>query len=110
MERKNLRTSIVKLAEVLKKGKTVVIFPEGSRTHDGKMIKFKKTFAILSKELNVPIVPVRISGAYEALPRGKRIANMHHIEIEYFTPVIPTPHMSYSDISDEVRNSIECNN
>ncbi|MEE1120195.1 MAG: AMP-binding protein [Prevotella sp.] len=110
MERKNLRTSIVKLAEVLKQGKTVVIFPEGSRTHDGKMIKFKKTFAILSKELNVPIVPVRISGAYEALPRGKRIANMHHIEIEYLTPVIPTPHMSYSDISDEVRNSIECNN
>ena len=39
---------------------------------DGKMIAFKKTFAILSKELNVPVVPVRISGAFEALPRGKK--------------------------------------
>lgn len=107
MERRNLRTSIVKLAEVLKQNKTVVIFPEGSRTHDGKMIAFKKTFAILSKELNVPVVPVRISGAFEALPRGKRIPNTHPIEIEYFAPVYPSSDKTYEKLCEEVRSVIE---
>ena len=54
MERGNLRDSILKLAEVLKRGKNIIIFPEGSRTHSGKLTDFKKTFTILSRELQVP--------------------------------------------------------
>lgn len=49
MERRNLKNSILKLGEVLKKGKNLVIFPEGRRTDDGNIGAFKKTFAILSK-------------------------------------------------------------
>ena len=67
----DLKLSIQKMAEVLKKQKNIIIFPEGTRTHDGKLGELKKTFAILSKELNVPIVPVQIVGAFDALPRGK---------------------------------------
>ncbi len=68
-----LKESIQKMAEVLKKGKNIIIFPEGTRTKTGKLGEFKKMFAILSKELNVPVVPVAIIGAYRALPRGKKI-------------------------------------
>ena len=74
MERRNLKNSILKLSEVLKKGKNVIIFPEGSRSYDGEMVPFKKTFAILSKELNVPVLPVCIRGAYDVLPRGSRLS------------------------------------
>ncbi|MBO6060059.1 MAG: 1-acyl-sn-glycerol-3-phosphate acyltransferase, partial [Bacteroidaceae bacterium] len=69
MQHQNLKDSILRMAKVLRQGKNLVIFPEGARTHDGKMQEFKKTFAILSKELNVPILPVRIEGAFEAMPR-----------------------------------------
>lgn len=67
---KELKLSLQKLAELLRKGKNVIIFPEGSRTHDGQLGKFKKAFAILATEMKVPVVPVSIKGAFEALPRG----------------------------------------
>lgn len=109
MERKTLKTSILKLADVLKQGKVVVIYPEGSRTKNGKVAPFKKTFAILAKELNVPVIPVTIRGAYESLPRGSRIPNSHPITIEYHKPVIPSQKMSYEEFSDTVRNEIVSN-
>lgn len=104
MERKNLKNSIIKLAEVLKQGKNVVIFPEGSRTHSGEIGQFKKMFAILSIELQVPILPVCISGAFEALPRHKRIGNTHHIDVEYL-PIIQ-PHGDYDTMATDVRTAI----
>src|SRR5690606_33498159 len=48
---KNLKESIQKLAEVLKQKKKLLIFPEGTRSENGDVGHFKKTFAILSREL-----------------------------------------------------------
>ena len=64
----NLKTSIQQLGEVLKRGESIIIFPEGTRTETGKLGEFKKTFAILSVELGVPVIPVTIDGAFEAMP------------------------------------------
>jgi long-chain acyl-CoA synthetase len=57
---KDLKHSIQKMAEVLKAGKNLLIFPEGTRSLNGNLGDFKQTFAILSQELNVPVVPVAI--------------------------------------------------
>lgn len=106
MERRNLKNSILKLGEVLKRGKNIVIFPEGRRTEDGHLGAFKKTFAILSSELQVPILPVRITGAYEAMPRGKRFPGTHKITVEYLKPILPTEHESYEQIAERVKTAI----
>lgn len=106
MQRANLKTSIQNMAQVLRAGKNLIIFPEGRRTNTGEMGQFKKTFAILSKELQVPIIPVRITGAFEALPRQKTLPRPHKITVEYLSPVIPDDSMSYDDIADMVRNMI----
>lgn len=106
MERRNLKNSILKLGEVLKKGKNLVIFPEGRRTDDGNIGAFKKTFAILSKELKVPILPVRITGGYEAMPRGKKFPNTHKITMEYLKPVMPSSDDTYDEISEKVKTAI----
>lgn len=106
MERHNLKNSILKLGEVLKQGKNIVIFPEGRRTEDGNMGAFKKTFAILSSELQVPILPVRITGAYEAMPRGKMFPNSHKITVEYLKPIMPVKDESYDQISDRVKAAV----
>lgn len=103
----NLKESIQKMAEVLRKKKNLIIFPEGTRTHDGKMGDFKKTFAILSRELNVPVVPVTINGAFEALPRGSFFPiPFKKIKIEFHKPIFPEDH-SYDSLSDLVRDRIE---
>lgn len=106
MERRNLKNSILKLGEVLKKGKNIVIFPEGRRTDDGNIGAFKKTFAILSQELHVPIVPVRITGGYEAMPRGRKWPTTHKITVEYLKPVMPGKNESYEEIAERVKTAI----
>ncbi len=106
MERGNLRESIQKLAEVLKQGKNVIIFPEGSRSRTGRLTDFKKTFAILSSELQVPILPVCIKGAFEALPRSKSFITPHKIEVEFLKPIVPESSQSYDELANQVKQAI----
>ena len=111
MERANLKNSILKLAKVLREGHRVIIFPEGARTHDGGTVPFKKTFAILAKELNVPIVPVCIKGAFEALPRGSAFMRPKHIEVTFLDPLFPSmgndkEPLTYEDLTKKTENAI----
>lgn len=106
MEQAHLKESIQKLAQVLKEGKNIVIFPEGSRTHDGDLGDFKLSFAILSKELNIPIIPVCIRGAYDALPRHRKYLYPRHIEVHYLPPIIPTSDITYQQLADKVKQAI----
>ena len=114
MERANLKNSILKLAKVLREGHRIIIFPEGARTHDGDMVPFKKTFAILAKELSVPIVPVCIRGAYEALPRGSRFINPKHIEVTYLPAINGARskeqgagELSYEELTKQTQDAIQ---
>jgi long-chain acyl-CoA synthetase len=87
---KDLKNSIQKMAEVVKHGKKILIFPEGTRTLTGDIGKFKKTYALLSSELNIPVVPVAISGAWEAMSSGARKIKMgEKITIEFLPAVYP---------------------
>lgn len=99
---KDLKLSLQKLAEVLKRGKNVIIFPEGTRTKDGNLGSFKKTYAILSRELNVPVVPVAIQGAFEALPTGSVIPRpLKNIRVKFLNPVYPENH-TYDSLNELV--------
>jgi long-chain acyl-CoA synthetase len=90
---KDLKLSIQKLAEVLKKGKNLMIFPEGTRSLNGKMGEFKQTFAILSQELKVPVIPVAIKGSYDILPAGSRFPRLFkQVSVEFLKPVYPENH------------------
>ena len=94
------------MAQVLRAGKNLMIFPEGRRTNTGELGDFKKTFAILAKELQVPIIPVRITGAFEALPRHKTLPRPHKITVEYLPAVMPVQNQSYDDIAEQVKQMI----
>ena len=107
MERSALKNSILKLAQVLKQGHNIVIFPEGRRTNTGDLGDFKKTFAILSKELNVPILPVCIKGAYEALPRSRKRLSTHPIQVEYLPAITPEAGNSYEELTKTVKHAIQ---
>jgi long-chain acyl-CoA synthetase len=92
---KDLKESIQKMAEVLKKGKNIIIFPEGTRSKDGKPGEFKKTFAILSTELNIPVVPVAINGSYKAtLKKSIFLRPFSKITVSFFQPIYPTGYTS----------------
>lgn len=105
---KNVRQSLQEMCAVLKKGKNIVIFPEGTRSRDNKMKKFKETFAILSKELNVPIIPVAIAGSESACYGGSIIPKFwKKIDIEVLEPVMPSADQSVESLRDKVAALIE---
>ncbi len=102
----DLKESIQKLAAVLKLGKKVMIFPEGTRSKTGELGEFKKTFAILSKELNVPVIPVAISGAYKALPSGRKIPKpFTKIRVKYLDPIHPQEY-TFESLAEKVKERI----
>ncbi len=104
---KELKESIQKMGEVLKNNKNLIIFPEGTRTGNGKLGLFKKTFAILSSELNIPVIPVSIRGAFEALPRGSFFPRpFSKVQVEFLAPVDPSRH-DYDSLSEAVKTKIQ---
>ncbi len=102
----NLKESIQMLGEALKRCRNVIIFPEGTRTVTGKLGNFKKMFAILSKELNVPIVPVAINGAYAVMPKGSKMPKRGKVTVEFLKPIQPQTTDTYDSLADKVRDTI----
>lgn len=103
---RDLKTSLQQMAAVLKAGRNLLIFPEGTRTRDGQLGPFKRTFAILSRELNVPVVPVSIMGSFAALPPGARFPRLFsRITVRFLPPVQPAG-LSVEAIRDQVREAI----
>ena len=106
---KNVRESLQEMSAVIRKGKNVVIFPEGTRSKTNNMNKFKETFAILSKELNVPIVPVAITGSERAVYHNVKIPFprfMTRINVDVLNPVYPSEELTAESICDKVADSI----
>jgi len=76
-------------AYVLRRGKILLVFPEGSRSRDGSIKEFKKGVGIIAKELNIPIVPVSISGTYGMLPSGKHFPRPSKVSVSFGRPIHP---------------------
>jgi 1-acyl-sn-glycerol-3-phosphate acyltransferase len=72
-----------KVIDKLKEGWGVCLFPEGTRTSDGKITPFKPGFGLLCRRGGAMVVPVLIDGAFECWPRRKKIFSHGRIEICY---------------------------
>ena len=87
---RHIRDSLQTSAALLKEGQVLVIFPEGSRSYDGRLGVLRDGSAVLAGELGLPIVPCAIDGAFEAWPRGRRLPRPHPIEVRFGPPIHPT--------------------
>lgn len=103
---KDLKISLQRTALPLIESRNLVIFPENARSRDGRLLPFKKFFAILSKEIGVPIVPTVLQGTFEALPAGKIFPKRTKVTIKYLKPVYPDD-TGYEELSDRVKKAIQ---
>jgi long-chain acyl-CoA synthetase len=67
-----LRQTLREVGQLLEQGKTVLIFPEGTRSPDGSIREFKGAVGHLALRHEVDILPVYLGGTFEAMPRGRR--------------------------------------
>ena len=66
-----IKESMDKAKHILKDGISVVIFPEGSRSHDGNMVAYKRGAFMMADELQLPVVPLTINGSFKAMSRHR---------------------------------------
>lgn len=88
----NIIASFEESREILKDGMSLMVFPEGRRTPDGKPGPFKRGAFVLADELQLPVVPVTINGSYDVLPRSRGMVNFltwHRLSLEIHPPVMP---------------------
>jgi long-chain acyl-CoA synthetase len=86
---------------VLRKGKSLQVFPEGGRSYDGELMEFKKGVGILALELNLPVVPAYIEGSFDVLPRGKKWPKFHEVRITFGRPMYPSE-LNLSKKTDDI--------
>lgn len=103
-----IKDTIAKAEETLQDGMSLVIFPEGSRSWDGKMIPFKRGAFMLAGEFNRPVVPVTIEGSFERLPRFGLSVTPGLITLTIHKPIFPGPKgFNTKQLMTQCRENIE---
>lgn len=74
---------------LLKEGNCVALFPEGTRTLDGKLQSAKGGIGFLIHKAAVPVVPVYIKGSFEAWPKGAEKIRSHPVTVHFGNPISP---------------------
>jgi len=81
------RRSILDAERQLRKGASLVVFPEGSRSRTGKMSRFRRGAFAVAQSQGLPVVPVTINGSYNVLKRGGLKVRPHRLEMIIHQPL-----------------------
>ncbi len=94
----------------LKRGEMVLLFPEGTRTHDGEVAPLKPGFVALARRGKVPLLPVAVDGAFDAWPRTKLFPRPATINIQIGQPITTAELADYTDeaLIAELERRIRC--
>jgi 1-acyl-sn-glycerol-3-phosphate acyltransferase len=76
-------------SQLLKSGWNLVLFPEGSRSTDGRIQEFKPGVGFLAKETGTPVVPMHIRGAFQVMPRHQAVPLPGPIRVRIGKPMAP---------------------
>ncbi|MCR5312969.1 MAG: 1-acyl-sn-glycerol-3-phosphate acyltransferase [Bacteroidaceae bacterium] len=83
----SIANAVAASRNLLENGMSMCIFPEGTRTHDGKIAEFKRGAFMLASQLERPIVPITINGSYEVFSRDATMVNHHPLELIIHKPI-----------------------
>jgi long-chain acyl-CoA synthetase len=97
-------------ADILRQGKTLIIFPEGTRTTDGNLGEFMSGAAYLAKNLNKEIIPVSVDGGYKLWPKHNKFPTVTTDQKGYLTVgkiIKPADYDSVESLNDAIFRAVE---
>jgi len=83
----SLRQALRQAGDLIDQGKTVLIFPEGTRSSDGRVHEFKAAVGHLALRHDVDVLPVYLGGTHAALPKGARWIRRRNVEARIGPPI-----------------------
>ena len=101
------RRSFSYAGEAVDRGYSVLVFPEGRHTTDGKMNPFRSGMGLLAEKLGVPVLPMRIDGLFEVKHAGKRFAPPWKISVRIGEPMRFSPGRDPQEITAELQRAVK---
>jgi 1-acyl-sn-glycerol-3-phosphate acyltransferase len=99
--------------QALREGRLVGIFPEGTRSPDGRLYRGKTGVARMALEARVPVIPVAILGTFEAMPYDRKVPKPGRVEVRFGEPLrfdrhyaTPTDRFVLRSVTDEIMYEI----
>jgi 1-acyl-sn-glycerol-3-phosphate acyltransferase len=86
-DRESAISSVEKAAEAMRAGQSFLIYPEGTRSPDGRLQEFKKGAVVLAIKAGVPVVPVLCSGAQRVMAKHSMVIRPGEILVEFLDPI-----------------------
>jgi 1-acyl-sn-glycerol-3-phosphate acyltransferase len=100
------RESLERCKEGIRRGWSVLLFPEGTRSQSGEMGEFKQGAAFLCVDTNCAALPVHLEGLEGVMPKGKSFPRPGKVKVRFGSPVGPAPSDDYSSFTSRLRETI----
>jgi len=101
------RRSFAYAGEAVDRGYSILVFPEGRHTTDGKLNPFRAGIGLLAANLGIPVLPMRIDGLFEVKHAGRRFAAPWKISVRIGQPVKFPPGTDPGEIAAELQRAVE---
>ena len=97
-----------KAKELIREGWSIIVFPEGTRSQDGWLQRFRHGTSRLAIEMNMPVVPIAIVGAYQAMPKGRSWPKPGRppIRVRYGKPLFPAEGETHQQLSLRMQQAV----
>jgi 1-acyl-sn-glycerol-3-phosphate acyltransferase len=105
--REDAQRSVEAATDALNSGLHITVFPEGTRSTDGRLLPFKKGAFFLAEATGAPIIPVVISGTERMMPRGSQRITPGEAYIRFLPRIRPQDATSREDLMNRVRAAME---
>lgn len=101
------RDSFAYAGECVDRGYSILVFPEGHHTTDGRLRSFRSGIGLLVNNLRIPVVPMRIDGLFEIKQEGKRMARPYQITVKIGDPIHFPSSLDPAHIAAELQAKVE---
>ena len=91
-------STLKQVARMMQRGHSLIVFPEGTRSHDGRVGRFRRGLFLLAIEARLPVVPVAVAGTRHVMRKGMLTTRPGDVALVVHPP-LPTDSLTRSDAS-----------
>lgn len=102
-----VRSSLEYCGDLMDRGWSILIYPEGTRSITGTMAPFRDGIGLLAAELDAPVLPIAVTGTHEALPKGRSRPQPGPVTVRIGSPIEVSPHADRPETAHRLEEAVE---